>query len=348
MRSNLSTIIISIIYWTFALLLLVTFRFLGIDFFLTEPLGFPLIEIYIITLPGGLIMGILWGLLEIADHKFIKKQRRSFGATVFTKTIIYSLIFIVVTFFAAWIGSDSRDLALAYSLSNISLGNFIYFLLASFLYHFFKQMNKKFGSGILLKYLFGKYFNPKEESRIFMFLDLKSSTSIAENLNHILYSKLLQDCFNELTIPVIQNKGQIYQYAGDEAIITWIKEDGLNKANCLCFFYDFIKRIEQRKEYFKTTYNLFPEFKAGISSGQVTTAEIGEIKTEIVFHGDVLNTASRIQGYCNVFNKRLLVSEEIVQLMEANKNFIFNFMDELQLRGKESLSKIYSCEPNME
>jgi adenylate cyclase len=216
--------------------------------------------------------------------------------------------------------------------------------MAAFLFVFFKQMNKMFGPGILLQYLTGKYFNPKEEDRIFMFLDLKSSTSIAEKLSHVLYSKLIQDCFSELTDPVLDCKGQIYQYVGDEVVITWKKEDGLNNANCLNFYYDFINRLESKKEFFLRSYKVFPEFKAGLSLGRVTVAEVGELKTEIAYHGDVLNTAARIEGYCSEFNKPLLASEALVQELEKNKQFIIHFIGEVQLRGKEGISRIYSCE----
>jgi adenylate cyclase len=159
-----------------------------------------------------------------------------------------------------------------------------------------------------------------------------------------MYSKFIQDCFSELTDPVLAYKGQIYQYVGDEVVITWKKKDGLNNTNCLNFYYDFINRLESKKEYFLRSYNVFPEFKAGLSLGLVTVAEVGELKTEIAYHGDVLNTAARIEGYCSEFNKPLLASEVLVQELEKNKQFITHFIGEVQLRGKEGISRIYSCE----
>jgi adenylate cyclase len=235
-------------------------------------------------------------------------------------------------------------MAKGFLMSEVSIGNFVFFSVASFLFHFFKQMNKKFGPGILLHYLTGKYFNPIEENRIFMFIDLKSSTSIAEKLSHVLYSKLIQNCFSELTDPVLDYKGQIYQYVGDEVVITWEKKNGLEKANCVNFYFDFIARLERKKEYFLDSYGVFPEFKAGISLGFVTTAEVGELKTEIAYHGDVLNTASRIQGCCNEFNKQFLASETLIRELKENKHFEIHPVGEVKLRGKEKISKIYSIE----
>jgi len=344
MKSVIKVLLISLLYWTFAIYTVVTIRFVGLDFFIEKPLEASISEIYITNLAGCIILGLLWGLIEIIDDKIKVKRKRSFGMVVLSKTIIYTIIFFIISFFASWIGSGSLDLSKRYLLSALMIGNFLFFIIASFLFHFFKQMNRKFGPGILLQYLTGKYFYPIEENRIFMFLDLKSSTSIAEKLSHLRYSKLIQDCFSELTDPVLKYKSQIYQYVGDEVVITWQKKDGLTNSNCLKLYFDFINRLENKKEYFLNFYGVFPEFKAGLSLGPVMVAEVGELKTEIAYHGDVLNTAARIQGYCNKFNKQLLTTETLVQELEENTDFVTGFIGEVELRGKEALSRIYSCE----
>ncbi|WP_219011061.1 hypothetical protein [Aquimarina litoralis] len=47
-----------------------------------------------------------------------------------------------------------------------------------------------------------------------MFLDLNSSTSIAEKIGHMKYSQLIQDCFDQLDMT--EDFGaEIYQYVGD-------------------------------------------------------------------------------------------------------------------------------------
>ena len=46
-------------------------------------------------------------------------------------------------------------------------------------------------------------------------------------------------------------------------------------------------------------YGQITEFKVGIHYGKVTLEEIGVVKKDIVFSGDVLNTAARIQSMCN-------------------------------------------------
>jgi len=54
-----------------------------------------------------------------------------------------------------------------------------------------------------------------------MFVDLLSSTTIAEALGNEKYHNLLHDFYADITNPIIYNKGKIYQYVGDEVIVSW-------------------------------------------------------------------------------------------------------------------------------
>ena len=53
-----------------------------------------------------------------------------------------------------------------------------------------------------------------------MFVDLISSTAIAEALGNKKYHSLLRDFYADMTNPIIYNKGEIYQYVGDEIVIS--------------------------------------------------------------------------------------------------------------------------------
>lgn len=331
----LKSVLISITYWTIFLLLVVTIRFVGIEFFLDTELGFPLHLIYTNSIPGGIIMGVFWSILEFIDKKLPKRRNRTFGTLVVRKSLSYFLIMILVTLLTSWLGTGSIEFALDYAMSPISVGNVIAAYVGAFIFVFFQQMNRKFGPGILWKYLTGKYFRPRNEERVFMFLDLKSSTNIAEKLGHESYSKLIQDCFNELTDPVLDYNGEIYQYVGDEVVITWKAESGINNDNCIHLFFKYVSALKSRSEYFKSNYGLVPKFKAGMSIGYVTGVELGELKSEIAFHGDALNTASRIQGLCNQLDEELLSSSMLVDRL--NKNGVLQYLShgKFDLRGKQ-------------
>jgi adenylate cyclase len=113
---------------------------------------------------------------------------------------------------------------------------------------------------------------------------------------------------------------------------------------CHHFFYAFHERLEAKRDYFIQQYGVCPQFKAGVHCGKVTVAEVGEIKTEIAYHGDVVNTASRIQNLCNRFERPLLISESLVDRLPADDRGRVSFVSEESLRGKETSTRIYTIE----
>ena len=134
---------------------------------------------------------------------------------------------------------------------------------------FILQISDKLGQGVLINFLLGKYQHPKEEIRIFMFLDLKSSTAYVEEYGHLKYSQLIQDCFFDLTDIVIKRNASIYQYIGDEVVLTWDLKKGIKDNNCLNTFFDFNKVLNTKRNYYKENYGSLPEFKAGLYLRQI-------------------------------------------------------------------------------
>ena len=68
------------------------------------------------------------------------------------------------------------------------------------------------------------------------------------------------------------------------------------------------------------------------------------IKKELAYHGDVLNTAARIQGKCNDFKKRVLVSETVKAILENQHLFHFSGIGDVSLRGKAGQVSLYGVE----
>lgn len=118
----------------------------------------------------------------------------------------------------------------------------------------------------------------------------------------------------------------------------------MEDANCVRTFFDFQGTINKKSEYYREKYDFVPEFKAGINAGLITIAEVGEIKKEIEHHGDVLNTAARIQDLCNKYSKKLLASESIVERLDKDSKLSIELQGSILLRGKEQEVKIYSID----
>ena len=197
------------------------------------------------------------------------------------------------------------------------------------------QVNSKFGHGALWNLITGKYHRPKSETRIFMFVDLNSSTTIAEQLGDEKYHELLRDFFADITNPILDNRGEIYQYVGDEVVVAWKHENGKEHAHCLKCFFDMKKEIADKNRKYLSRYGLIPEFKAGIHYGKVIAGEIGIIKRDITFSGDVLNTTSRIQSKCKEFNVEVLTSTDLLSELAHPAEFESRPLGTIKLRGKE-------------
>ena len=202
-------------------------------------------------------------------------------------------------------------------------------------------VNDKYGPGELKKFLLGKYFYPKSEKRIFMFLDLKGSTSIAERLGEHKYFSFIQKVFKDVTPVLLETKGEIYQYVGDEIVITWKIENGIKDSNCIRCFQNIKKLLTDLAPLYEKQFGVVPEFKAGLHAGKAIVGEVGVIKRDIAYSGDVLNTAARIQSKCNELGASLLFSEDILCLF-PEAHFPSNFIGKVKLRGKSEAINLYS------
>ena len=207
---------------------------------------------------------------------------------------------------------------------------------------FFIQLDRLLGPGVLLGYVTGRYHLPHRESRIFMFLDLKGSTSLADVMDPDRYFSFLHQYFTEMSEPILETSAEIYQYVGDEIVLSWKTKAGLEEAGCIRVFFLIEDQIHAHREHFQTEYGVVPEFKAAVHAGDVITAQIGELKSEIVHNGDVLNTTARIQALCNELGHRLLVSADLMAQLNIGCEYVVQGLGPVQLRGKEEAAELYA------
>jgi len=220
----------------------------------------------------------------------------------------------------------------------------VFYFLMTLLISFINQVNKKYGPGVLIPLVLGKYRNPIEEERIFMFMDLKSSTSIAETLGHLKYSAFIRDSFWDINQVLAPYNAEVYQYVGDEIVVSWRVDDGLQEDCCILFFFACENQFLNRIDYYQNNYGFFPEFKAGIHMGKVTAVEIGDIKRDIAYHGDTINTTARIQSVCNTYNKNFLASEYMLDNTGLKSHFKTESLGMIKLKGKMAEIGIASIE----
>nr|WP_321406227.1 adenylate/guanylate cyclase domain-containing protein [uncultured Carboxylicivirga sp.] len=218
----------------------------------------------------------------------------------------------------------------------------IWFYISCLLNSLLRGVLHKIGMDNFMYWMLGMLNKPRAEKRIFMFIDMKSSVTIAEQLGHKNFSFLVQDVFGDLAI-VENYHGEIYQYLGDGAIISWDLKKGLRKNNCLKAFYAFQKVINRKSFFYDFRYGLVPEFKAGIHIGEIMVLQVGRYKRDISYNGDTLNTTARIESMCNVCRENLLISGVLFESLKDKEGFSFKEIDgkKVSLKGKRQSVQIY-------
>lgn len=206
------------------------------------------------------------------------------------------------------------------------------------------QINSLHRKGDLMNFVLGRYNKPRETKRIFCFIDLKGSTTIAEKLGHFAFASFLKDYYSDITEALRKSNAQIYQYVGDEVVLSWSFKNGLANNNMINCFFEMKKTIHAMKQKYLTKYGVYPEFKAGLHGGDVIVTWVGELKKEIVYIGDVLNTTARIQEDCRRLSKDFLISEDLLNSISGLGNIKASFVEETTPRGRDESIKLYSLE----
>lgn len=350
-RYRLRQVILITIIWVLVGVVLEVFTCINYDpvnktFFTYFPFGKNPFQHLLITAVGPLLGGLLAGSF-IIFHLRDRLRKKSFGRKLLMQSLIFlgfiALLISMVSAINAW-SIQSEDFSQTFSDAIFNLRVFrllITWFVIVVATLFLLDISEKYGSGVLSKMLTGKYHHPRTEERIFMFLDLTDSTGLAERLGNEKYFQLLSTMFYMTTEPVLNSEGEIYQYVGDEIIISWTVERGMHNANCLGCYFSIREAINKNRDEFMRKFGAVPIFKAAVHMGSVVIGEIGVIKKDIVYAGDVLNSTSRILDLSKKYGEQLLVSDMIHEKLKSDPGFAFQFLDALVLRGKTMESKIY-------
>jgi len=304
---------------------------------------------------AALLTGLGIGTLEVLY------VNRLFSNKSFLQKIIYKSVsyFLVILLFLFLLTSLANMVELHASLNNPAVWKnaWMFFTSAAFwtiaiyiaaiigLSLFYNEVSDNLGNAVLINFLTGRYHTPKEEERIFMFLDMKSSTTIAESMGHTRYFKLLARYYADLSGPIVAFGGEIYQYVGDEIVVSWKTAAGLQNNNCIHCFFAMKDAIRQQAAFYQQAFGVLPGFKAGFHVGRVTTGEIGLVKKEIIFTGDTLNSTARIQELCNSYQTDLLLSGQLAERLLIMPSLRLVQLGNIELRGREEKITLYSLQP---
>ena len=266
--------------------------------------------VLISILVGGYLLFVRDGVLRV------RFRRLGFGATLVINSSIVLALFLV----GRAVGQVITTLQPRRLLASFGDAHLVYalpfFVVLALTIQFLLQMNRMIGANVLRYFVTGVYHRPRTEERIFLFLDLEGSTQLAERLGSATYFELLRRFVDDLTEPILDAEGEIYQYAGDEVVITWPHDQGVRTANCVRCFFAVRDAMAGRAARYERDFGVVPRFRAGLHGGTVTAGELGDLRQQIVFVGDILNTAARLEEYAKRTGRDLVVSGALLERLQ--------------------------------
>lgn len=200
------------------------------------------------------------------------------------------------------------------------------------------------GSSTLRDVALGRYRRSHIEERFFLFVDIVGSTPLAEKLGPASVHEFLNRVFQLASDPIDDHAGEIYQYVGDEVVITWRLPEGRPGARPVACFFAIERALQEAAAEFEREFGAIPQLRAALHAGKVITGQVGGTRRAIVFHGDVLNTTSRIENATRELGKRFLASQDALACLEGLDAYAIADLGSRQLRGRSALVRLCSVE----
>jgi adenylate cyclase len=296
---------------------------------------------------GGFFIGF-FSIFSILTYEYFISSRffKKFNTLllIILNSTTYLIIIIAIIIIATLLFKLSYDekfsFADVFSRSDFQIGVLISFI-AILSIQFAGMINALLGKNVLFNIITARYHKPHEVDKIVMFLDIKGSTAIAEKIGHGKFLSLLNDFFFDISEATLITKGEIYKYVGDEAIVLWNIKDGVKNNNCIRFFHLIKEKIQKNKEKYLKKYGIIPEFKAGIHCGRIIVGEMGLLKKEIAYIGDVLNTTARIESMCKDLRASFISSKDLIDLLHDKERLDIKSAGLFNLRGKENEQELF-------
>lgn len=302
---------------------------------------YPFINGALIGLLAGLLIAVLELFLFARGAKKIK-----FIWLLILRTLIYVvlltsiIISVVITSRMIRLNQDYSDVIHDQDFQDYLIeGNFsvaiVYALIFAFSINFVRMISRKMGQGMLVSYINGTYHSPVHQARIVMFINISNSKELMNKLGPLKFHKFLNEFFYDISVPIVSYRGIIYEYIEDLMVITWSMNKGLENANCIRTYFGIKEIMNDKKEKYLEKYGFPPQVEASLHTGSVVRAEIGEVKTQIVFHGDTMNTTARILGKCKELSVGLLASGQLIHMIGMPRIYSKKSISEISLKGKQ-------------
>jgi adenylate cyclase len=298
-------------------------------------------------LPRGVLTGVvITGILSSFEQVLARPAMARLRATPFLvhlaiKAVIYLIVILFGLVIGAWLFPAPSEVGVWWPIQRPDV---LFSLAAILAIRFVDDINHLLGQNVLLNFITGRYHRPRLEQRVFLLIDIEGSTALAERLGELAFHRLVSRFVVDITAPIVAAYGEIHRYVGDELIATWKLADGIADAHCVRACFDAFDRLAVLSPAYLRDFGAPIHCRAGLHCGPVVTGEMGSAKKEIVFLGDTVNTAARIQEFCRQTGDRVLASATLVNMLVLPSNIARRPLGDLRLRGKEAEIVLYALE----
>jgi adenylate cyclase len=93
---------------------------------------------------------------------------------------------------------------------------------------------------------------------------------------------------------------------------------------------------------FMREFGTVPRLQAALHAGPVITGEVGDSRRAIVYHGDVMNTTSRLEQATRDLERQFLVSGDALERLADVDGFARENLDMQRLRGRVAAMQVYA------
>ena len=114
------------------------------------------------------------------------------------------------------------------------------------------------GAKNLLHLLTGRYQRPMQENRVFLFLDLKNSTTITETLGTVRAREFISDFIFDISKAITDNRGDVYKFMGDGIVSVWRHTDASSVADAVSAVVDARKALAHRAKHYRDAFGFEP------------------------------------------------------------------------------------------
>ena len=204
------------------------------------------------------------------------------------------------------------------------------------------QLSHLVGERTVRDIVFGRYHRSRTEERFFLFVDIIGSTPLAERIGPEAIHRFLGEVFRLASDPIDDHRGELYQYVGDEIVITWTVPEGYAGARPIACFFAIEQALGRAATDFQREFGAVPHLRAALHAGPVITGEVGGSRRAIVYHGDVMNTTSRIEQSTRDLERQFLVSGDALERLPNLDSFAREDLGPQRFRGRAASIQVYA------